>query len=463
MHNRARLVVGSFLTKDLHLDWRHGEAHFEALLLDGEPAQNNGNWQWVTSVGVDPAPYFRRLFNPVLQQRKFDPDGDYVRRWVPELRDVPDDAAGGAVDDERRRAAGGGLRHRPRLPGADRRARRRAPARDRALPGGGGLGVALEAASTESRGAEPSATFGGRGLARCPQRWIADDLYGLPFDQFVSERTALAKALRKSGEREQASKVAALRKPSIAAWAVNQLVRTQHDAIAELYAAGDGLRDAQADLLAGRGDGRTLRAAGDAERAAVRGLVETARGLLSSDGHELSETVVERVADTLHAAALDENLREQVREGRLERELRHVGLGLGEAPAAAAAKAPAKKPAAKPKAAAKGKAGDGAAKPTAEERAAERAAERERLAAERAEQERVQRERDEARKAARVAESAARRRAERAARALSNAQERRDRAAETLAGAEEELADAREEAEEAAAEHARAQAELSAL
>jgi len=91
MHNRARLVVGSFLTKDLHLDWRLGERHFEALLLDGEPAQNNGNWQWVTSVGVDPAPYFRRIFNPVLQQQKFDPRGEYVRRWVPELRDVPDE------------------------------------------------------------------------------------------------------------------------------------------------------------------------------------------------------------------------------------------------------------------------------------------------------------------------------------------------------------------------------------
>jgi deoxyribodipyrimidine photo-lyase len=89
MHNRARLVVGSFLTKDLHLDWRLGEAHFERLLLDGEPAQNNGNWQWIASVGVDPAPYFRRMFNPMLQQRRFDPDGAYVRRWVPELRDVP--------------------------------------------------------------------------------------------------------------------------------------------------------------------------------------------------------------------------------------------------------------------------------------------------------------------------------------------------------------------------------------
>lgn len=89
MHNRARMVVGSFLTKDLHLDWRAGEAWFARMLLDGEPAQNNGNWQWIASTGVDPAPYFRRIFNPVLQQTKFDPDGEYVRRWVPELRDVP--------------------------------------------------------------------------------------------------------------------------------------------------------------------------------------------------------------------------------------------------------------------------------------------------------------------------------------------------------------------------------------
>ena len=70
---------------------RWASATSSALLLDGEPAQNNGNWQWITSVGVDPAPYFRRMFNPVLQQRRFDPDGDYVRRWVPELRGVPDE------------------------------------------------------------------------------------------------------------------------------------------------------------------------------------------------------------------------------------------------------------------------------------------------------------------------------------------------------------------------------------
>lgn len=88
MHNRARLVAGSFLTKDLHLDWRAGEAHFMQALIDGDESSNNGNWQWISSVGSDPAPYFRRLLNPVAQQRRHDPAGDYVRRWVPELRAV---------------------------------------------------------------------------------------------------------------------------------------------------------------------------------------------------------------------------------------------------------------------------------------------------------------------------------------------------------------------------------------
>jgi len=89
MHNRARLIVASFLTKDLHLDWRAGEAHFMRHLLCGDEAQNNGNWQWITSIGVDPAPYFRRMYNPMAQQRRHDPDGAYVRRWCPELCDVP--------------------------------------------------------------------------------------------------------------------------------------------------------------------------------------------------------------------------------------------------------------------------------------------------------------------------------------------------------------------------------------
>ena len=91
MHNRLRMVVGSFLTKDLHLDWRLGEAHFMEWLVDGDMAANNGGWQWIASVGTDPAPYFQRLFNPVRQQQRFDPGGEYVRRWLPELAEVPDD------------------------------------------------------------------------------------------------------------------------------------------------------------------------------------------------------------------------------------------------------------------------------------------------------------------------------------------------------------------------------------
>jgi deoxyribodipyrimidine photo-lyase len=90
MHNRGRLIVGSFLTKDLWLDWRLGESYFMRMLLDGDQANNNGNWQWIASVGVDPAPVYRRLYNPASQRNKYDPTGDYVRRYIPELRNVPD-------------------------------------------------------------------------------------------------------------------------------------------------------------------------------------------------------------------------------------------------------------------------------------------------------------------------------------------------------------------------------------
>ena len=89
MHNRVRLAVASFLTKDLLIDWREGEAHFMRHLLDGDEANNNGNWQWTASVGADAQPWFR-VFNPVRQQRRFDPGGEYVRRWVPELAGLPD-------------------------------------------------------------------------------------------------------------------------------------------------------------------------------------------------------------------------------------------------------------------------------------------------------------------------------------------------------------------------------------
>jgi deoxyribodipyrimidine photo-lyase len=88
MHNRVRMITASFLVKDLLIDWRAGEAHFRRLLVDWEVSQNVGNWQWVAGTGPDAAPYFR-IFNPIAQGRKFDPAGDYVRRWVPELADVP--------------------------------------------------------------------------------------------------------------------------------------------------------------------------------------------------------------------------------------------------------------------------------------------------------------------------------------------------------------------------------------
>lgn len=84
MSNRVRMVVASFLCKDLLIDWRWGEAWFAQKLLDYEQSSNVGNWQWAAGSGVDAAPYFR-VFNPVEQQRKFDPDGEYVRRWIPEL------------------------------------------------------------------------------------------------------------------------------------------------------------------------------------------------------------------------------------------------------------------------------------------------------------------------------------------------------------------------------------------
>lgn len=87
MHNRARMIVASFLTKDLHTDWRKGELHFMKRLIDGDLASNNGGWQWAASTGTDAQPSFR-IFNPVLQGRRFDPDGQYVKRWVPELKNL---------------------------------------------------------------------------------------------------------------------------------------------------------------------------------------------------------------------------------------------------------------------------------------------------------------------------------------------------------------------------------------
>jgi deoxyribodipyrimidine photo-lyase len=93
MHNRARLVTASFLTKHLYIDWRLGAAHFAEHLVDGDVANNVGNWQWVAGTGADTRP--NRVFNPTRQARRFDPDGAYVRRWVPELGEIE----GGAVHE----------------------------------------------------------------------------------------------------------------------------------------------------------------------------------------------------------------------------------------------------------------------------------------------------------------------------------------------------------------------------
>ncbi len=88
MHNRLRMITAMFLTKDLHVDWREGEAHFLRELVDGDIAANNGGWQWSAGTGADAAPYFR-IQNPWRQTARYDPEGEFIRRWVPELRAAP--------------------------------------------------------------------------------------------------------------------------------------------------------------------------------------------------------------------------------------------------------------------------------------------------------------------------------------------------------------------------------------
>ncbi|WP_340638269.1 FAD-binding domain-containing protein [Salinicola tamaricis] len=88
MHNRLRMLTAMFLSKHLLLDWRRGEAFFMAHLVDGDFASNNGGWQWAASTGTDAAPYFR-IFNPITQSQRFDPQAEFIAHWVPELADLP--------------------------------------------------------------------------------------------------------------------------------------------------------------------------------------------------------------------------------------------------------------------------------------------------------------------------------------------------------------------------------------
>ena len=89
MHNRARLITSNFMNRMLGLDWRLGEKYYASKLTDYDPSVNNGNWQWIASTGVDPKPYFQRLFNPWIQSKKFDKDANYIKKWIPELKNIP--------------------------------------------------------------------------------------------------------------------------------------------------------------------------------------------------------------------------------------------------------------------------------------------------------------------------------------------------------------------------------------
>ncbi|MGZ4271386.1 MAG: hypothetical protein ACXVSX_19520 [Solirubrobacteraceae bacterium] len=266
---------------------------------------------------------------------------------------------------------------------------------------------------------------------------VVDRLYGLPREEFVGERDALAKQLRADGRRDEAAGVKALPKPTVAAWAANQAVRSQKRAARELWKAGDALTAAQDAVLAGKGSGAKLREASERERAAVETLVDAARGLLGATGGDLSDATIERVRETLHAGAIDSDAREEVAAGRAVRERSPQGLFGADPFAAPARKRPAKaepEPEAKPQPRTKPKGGP--------KRTSDGAAER-------------RREREEA--AARERErKAAADRADKAQRALEQAQERTAKATERL-----EEAQGRER--EAAAALDAARSELDAL
>jgi hypothetical protein len=162
-------------------------------------------------------------------------------------------------------------------------------------------------------------------MAEAPDEEV-DRLYGLALEEFIPARDALAKELRDAGRRGEATAVKKLSKPTVAAWAVNQAVRTQPPAARELWEAGDALAAAQEAVLSGKGSGADLRSAAERERLALDPLVDAARGLLTASGGDLSETTIDRVRSTLQAAAIDADAREDVAAGRAVRERAPRGL-----------------------------------------------------------------------------------------------------------------------------------------
>ena len=294
-----------------------------------------------------------------------------------------------------------------------------------------------------------------------------EDLYGLPLPRFIPEREALVKALRSEKRRDAAAAAAKTRKPSVAAWAVNQLVRTQSKTIRALFEAGDDLARAQGGAAAGKRTANALREATRRQRDALDDLLQAAKGLLSSDGHPLTAPTLERVADTLRAASINGASRQQVADGCLPHELRFAGMGIGdlaalhpESPPAPAteprqttSQAPKKRSVPKGGKAKAGDVGGGGA-------GAERKGEAQRRA-EAARDAEAARKRKAALTAARKTEAKARRAATRAEKELTAAQARRAEAAASLEEAEQLLATAAKRAEETAAELKEAERSLS--
>jgi hypothetical protein len=254
----------------------------------------------------------------------------------------------------------------------------------------------------------------------------AGELYGLPLGEFTRARDDLARRLRKEGRREEADAVKRLRKPTTAAWALNQLARRREADVKRLLQAGERLRQAQAELLAGAGR-EELDAAAAEERELVGALARDAAAIAADAGTGSSETLVEKLRATLHAVAADEELARQLDAGRVLRESEAVGV-VGITPGAAPPSAGRRRPPKERK------------RPARETRALER-----RL------------------KAARGEERDARRRKETTARALARASERAARAADQLAAAQREEDEAAAALEEAEAQTRALEGELEAL
>ena len=267
-------------------------------------------------------------------------------------------------------------------------------------------------------------------IARPDDNGAARKLYGLPLGEFTRARDDLARRLRKEGRRDEADAVKGLRKPTTAAWALNQLARRREADVARLLAAGERLRQAQAELLEG-GEREELDSAAAAERELVAALARDAAAIAADAGTGASDTLSEKLRATLHAVAADEELAAQLRAGRVLRESEAVG-GLGIMPAAS--------PPAGRRQPAKDRQPPKRKRPAREEREVER-----RL------------------KAALNEERDARRRKEKAERALARASDRAARAADQLAEAQREQDEAAAALEDAEAQARELEGRLEAL